>query len=103
MVLVFGSIHALVPLASAAKFATTVSASPASMTGRLPKRSESGPSTSCETAMPRRKSESVSCTAPASAPNVTIRPGMAGARMLSESGPTAVIPISSASSRQGWP
>ena len=29
------------------------------------------------------------------------RPGIAGARMLSESGPTAVIAISSASSRQG--
>ena len=49
------------------------------------------PSTSCETAMPSRNSESVSCTVPAPAPSVTIRPGIAGARMLSESGPTAVM------------
>ncbi len=87
--------------ASAAKLATTVSARPASITGRRPKRSDSVPSTSCETAMPSRNSESVSCTVPAPAPSVTISAGIAGARMLSESGPTDVAPISSASRRQG--
>ena len=56
--------------ASAAKLATTVSARPASITGRRPKRSDSVPSTSCETAMPSRNSESVSCTVPAPAPSV---------------------------------
>ena len=86
-------------VASAAKLATTVSARPASMTGRRPKRSDSVPSTSCETAMPSRNSESVSWTVPAPAPSVPIRPGIAGARMFSESGPTAVMAISSASSR----
>ena len=88
--------------ASAAKLATTVSARPASITGRRPKRSDSVPSTSCEIAMPSRNSESVSCTVPAPAPSVTIRPGIAGARMLSESGPTAVDRRSAArAARQG--
>ena len=38
----------------AAVLATLASASPASTTGRRPKRSDSGPNTSCATARPRR-------------------------------------------------
>ncbi len=38
----------------AAVLATVASASPASTTGRRPKRSDSGPNTSCATARPRR-------------------------------------------------
>ena len=88
--------------ASAAKLATTVSASPASITGRRPKRSDSGPSTSCEIAMPSRNSESVSCTVPAPAPSVTIRPGHRRRQDVERQRPDRRrCAISSASSRQG--
>ncbi len=39
---------------TAAVLATVASASPASTTGRRPKRSDSGPNTSCATASPMR-------------------------------------------------
>ena len=85
--------------AIAATLAMTVITRPASITGRRPNRSDRVPSTSCETAMPNKNSESVSCTAPAPAPSVVTSPGIAGARMLRQSGPIAVKAINKASRR----
>ena len=45
---------AMLPAKMAAVLATVASASPASTTGRRPKRSDNGPNTSCATARPSR-------------------------------------------------
>ena len=87
--------------AMAANDATTDSASPTSTTGRRPKRSDSGPSTSWAQARLSRYKDKVSCTVPASVPSRVIMPGSAGTTMLSVAGPMAVIAISSGSRRHG--
>ena len=87
--------------AMAANDATTDSASPTSTTGRRPKRSDSGPSTSWAQARLSRYKDKVSCTVPASVPSRVIMPGSAGTTMLSVAGPIAVIAISSGSRRHG--
>ena len=85
----------------AIRLANTVSARPPSITGRRPKRSDSGPITSCATASPIRNSDTVSCMVVAGVPNWCDSSGTAGTRMLSEVGPIAVVAIRSSSRPHG--
>ncbi|MGX1044176.1 hypothetical protein AB7M41_003882 [Bradyrhizobium diazoefficiens] len=64
-----------------ATLAATISASPASSTGRRPNLSDSGPMISCEQAMPTMKSDTVICATEMSLPKFVASTGSAGTSM----------------------
>src|SRR5690349_14575036 len=84
---------------AAARLVSTVTTKPPSRTGRRPKRSDSEPSSNCARPSPPKNSDTVSWTTAGSAAKATDSPGIAGRMMLTESGPTELTAISSASRR----
>src|SRR5207245_1941000 len=78
--------------------AVAYTARPASSTRRRPRRSESGPQTSCAAARPARKSVTVSCAVAASEPKAAVMAGSDGRNMSIDSAPRPTIAVSSTSS-----
>src|SRR2546425_12242084 len=75
--------------------AVAYTARPASSARRRPRRSESGPQTSCAAARPARKRVTVSCAVAASEPKASVMAGSDGRNMSIDSAPRPTITVSS--------
>ena len=70
--------------------------SPATITGRRPRRSDTGPQISVDTAIATSDSDSINCATPAGTANPVAIAGSAGDSACNETGPIAVTAANSA-------